>query len=352
MKLKAPFPYFGGKSRIAALVWDRFGDPQNYVEPFAGSLAVPLARPTAPRIETVNDIDAFITNFWRAVTFDPEATAQFADYPVSELDLHARHRWLVEHGNDMREKLRADPEFFDAMIAGWWVWGASCWIGGGWCTMQDGPNRRPTSVSMGVHCKREIPSLRHHGRGLHQKNGKGRKRDHWNPMPDVSGSRGVNSKGGRPQLVHHGEGVCAASANIHEWFHALSNRLRRVRICCGDFERVLTESVTTYNGLTAVFLDPPYDPTMRDEGIYASDALEDGDKGPVHIRARNWAIANGDNPKFRIALCGYEGEHEMPESWDCVHWKAQGGYSNRSGSENRRKERIWFSPHCLKTELF
>lgn len=39
-KLKAPFPWFGGKSRAAHLVWERFGAVGNYVEPFAGSLAV------------------------------------------------------------------------------------------------------------------------------------------------------------------------------------------------------------------------------------------------------------------------------------------------------------------------
>ena len=27
--LKAPFPYFGGKSRIAAAVWERFGAVRN-----------------------------------------------------------------------------------------------------------------------------------------------------------------------------------------------------------------------------------------------------------------------------------------------------------------------------------
>lgn len=38
--LKAPFPWFGGKSRVAPLIWARFGEVRNYVEPFAGSLAV------------------------------------------------------------------------------------------------------------------------------------------------------------------------------------------------------------------------------------------------------------------------------------------------------------------------
>ena len=36
------------------------------VEPFAGSLAVLLGRPTPPRTETVNDADCYLSNFWPA----------------------------------------------------------------------------------------------------------------------------------------------------------------------------------------------------------------------------------------------------------------------------------------------
>lgn len=73
--LKAPFPWFGGKSRVAAEVWTRFGaDVGNYVEPFFGSGAVLLARPGGPgNIETVNDLDGYIANFWRAVRYATEA---------------------------------------------------------------------------------------------------------------------------------------------------------------------------------------------------------------------------------------------------------------------------------------
>ena len=46
--LKAPFPWFGGKSRVADIVWDRFGKVDNYVEPFFGSGAVLLARRQTP----------------------------------------------------------------------------------------------------------------------------------------------------------------------------------------------------------------------------------------------------------------------------------------------------------------
>ena len=70
---KAPFPWFGGKSRVADIVWDRFGNVPNYVEPFFGSGAVLLGRPHAPAIETVNDLDCMVANFWRELKMDPEA---------------------------------------------------------------------------------------------------------------------------------------------------------------------------------------------------------------------------------------------------------------------------------------
>lgn len=89
--MKAPFPWFGGKSRVQVQVWERFGDVRNYVEPFAGSLAVLLGRPSEPKIETVNDLDCWIANFWRALAADPEQLAHHADWPVNEADLHARH---------------------------------------------------------------------------------------------------------------------------------------------------------------------------------------------------------------------------------------------------------------------
>ncbi len=72
--------------------------------------------------------------------------------------------------------------------------------------------------------------------------------------------------------------------------------------------------------------------------------------GNVSQDVAKWAIENGDNPLMRIALCGYEGEHDMPSSWECVAWKAAGGYGGQSkdhDNPNAKRERIWFSPHCL-----
>jgi hypothetical protein len=75
----------------------------------------------------------------------------------------------------------------------------------------------------------------------------------------------------------------------------------------------------------------------------------------VSAAVREWALAHGDDPRFRIALCGYEGEHEMPGNWTIYRWKAQGGYAHQGegkGKINRERECVWFSPHCIKITLF
>ena len=138
--LRAPFPYFGGKREAAAIVWGALGRVSNYVEPFFGSGAVLLSRPRetwatldGPGTETVNDRSRFLANFWRALRADPDAVADACDWPVNETDLHARHRWLVAQLPALATAMDADPEHFDAKIAGWWCWGACGWIGSGWC---------------------------------------------------------------------------------------------------------------------------------------------------------------------------------------------------------------------------
>ncbi len=133
--MKSPFPYFGGKSRAAQLVWPRFGAVRNYVEPFFGSGAMLLARPDGwTGTETVNDADGLLSNFWRALKDDPAEVARYADWPVNENDLHARHAWLVGEKERLQEWLEGDPYWYDPQAAGWWVWGMACWIGSGFCS--------------------------------------------------------------------------------------------------------------------------------------------------------------------------------------------------------------------------
>jgi site-specific DNA-adenine methylase len=136
-----------------------------------------------------------------------------------------------------------------------------------------------------------------------------------------------------------------SSPTIGGAFDDLAERLRDVRIACGDWGRVVTPSVTWRHGLTAVLLDPPYD----DE----EHAIRYSGGASVSADVRAWAIENGERDDMRIALCGYDGEHDMPASWECVAWKAQGGYGSQGqgrGRDNSDRERVWFSPACLGAE--
>lgn len=342
--IKAPFPWFGGKSRIVSLVWDRLGDVDNFVDPFCGSLAPLLGRPHAPRIETVNDKFCHLANFWRAIQHDPMAVAHWADWPVNEADMHARHRWLVNLP-DFSERMLSDPDFYDAKVAGWWVWGQSIWIGAGWCSDWG------RTVDGG--CKKVLPTLlgeRGVTRKLRGERGQAQR-------PQLSdGARGLFSSQGRkrPNIGdnHRGRGTSSKETitGLQQWFIELSERLRRVRVCCGDWRRVCNSpSTTTRIGLTGVFLDPPYGvDTGRDMDLYAEDGAQ------ISKEVRAWCLKWGDNPRMRIALCGYAGEHDKLEArgWSVMAWQAQGGYANRGKSPNNRRglERIWFSPACLDTD--
>jgi len=298
--MKAPFPYFGGKSRVADLVWSRFGDVPNYVEPFFGSGAVLLARPHhwADRVETVNDADGMVSNFWRAMAHDAEGVAKHADWPVNEVDLHARNGWLIGRRESLTERLRDDPRWYDVEAAGWWVWGVCAFIGYTWAESES----------------RQLPHLGGPGMGVHRKS--------WR-------------------------------ASMRERMVELGERMRHVRVTCGDWSRVCSRSVTYRMGqssaspniTTGVFLDPPYGDDNYDQE-YAV-----GNEG-VADEVRAWCIEHGDNPDLRIALCGYEGEHDELEEfgWEVVAWKNHGGYGvqgSGQGRANRTRERIWFSPGCL-----
>jgi hypothetical protein len=317
---KPPFVWFGGKSPVADLVWDALGDVDNYVEPFFGSGAVLFLRPTPGGIETVNDADGLLANFWRALQRDHEAVAEHADWPVTECDLHARHLWLLGQRERITDRLMGDPDFFDAKAAGWWVWGLNCWIGSGWCS-GNGP----------WVCENGIITLRNTGKGVNRQ------------LPHLGNTgQGVNR-----QLPHLGD--TGKGTERREWLTGylrdFSDRLRDVRVCCGDWSRVCGPSVTFKHGLTGVFLDPPYgEGANRTNGIYAKDCEK------VSTDVRLWAIEQGGNPEMRIVLAGYEGEHSMPKDWREFGWEAVGGYGlegDGCGRKNKCRERLWFSPHCI-----
>lgn len=73
--LAPPFSYFGGKTTLAGRIADLLPEHGHYVEPFAGSLAVLLAKPRSA-METVNDLDGDLMTFWRMLRDRPEDLAR------------------------------------------------------------------------------------------------------------------------------------------------------------------------------------------------------------------------------------------------------------------------------------
>jgi hypothetical protein len=305
-KLQAPFPYFGGKSNACDVVWQALGAVQNYVEPFAGSAAMLLGAPEGKRIETINDADGFVANFWRAIHADPEAVAHYADWPCNEVDLRARNWWLTKQQDELKEKL-GEPHFYDAKIAGWWVWGVCNSIGDNWIS-----GKGPWTHNGKKWVKRPRSGNAH-------------------SIPHLNVGRGINRQ-------TDGE----RSAFIGSWFWALHERLRDVRVTCGDWSRVVTHPVTVLHGLTGVFFDPPY---FRGAMDYAVGGV--GTNLAADVGA--WCAANGGNPMLRIVICGHEGEHDalLAHGWSVRKWAARTGYARTEEAlANSASETIWCSPHC------
>lgn len=371
---KTPWPWFGGKSDAAPAVWQALGDVPHYVEPFAGSLAVLLRRPHPCNrtyySETVNDLDGLLVNAWRSIQLSPEATAEAASWPVSEADLHARHLALVRWRADRKlEHLMADPAFHDPVMAGWWAWGQSCWIGSGWCAGNgawvvgpDGRITRREKGEPGVAWQR--PHLGDNGRGVNhagtREPGVDRKRPHLS-----NNGIGVN----RPQASEPGvaDDECRefhpmTMPELVRWFQFLSARLRHVRILNGDWKRSvtggasLTLPVRQGKGPCGVFLDPPYaDTAERSDGLYAHDSLA------VAHEVRRWCLDHGGDKRYRIVLAGFDGEHgeELEAAgWREVEWFRtgflRGGMGNTKGRDGeddelhqQGRERLWLSPHCV-----
>lgn len=329
--LIAPFPYFGGKSKVALAVWERLGNVDNYLEPFGGSLAVLLARPDEhnwwEKKETAGDYSGVLVNFFRAIKYKPEEVAQECLTPVNEVDLTARHLYLVRYENELAEKLAADPEYYEVKAAAWWVWGISAWVGGDWMTGK-GAWKPGQPNGPGVYRKMPMIAGSHGGKGIHK------------PLRDILDADSVSE---------------SYQANLTKIFTILSNRLMRVRLSCGDWKRLQgAASKAVAKKTTGIFLDPPYDSALRRNDLYGVSDTADGVSRDIHKEVRDWAISIGSQEEYRIAYCSYQEEEETKmfkeAGWTEYHWTASGGYSlqaNNSAKENREKEVIWFSPHCL-----
>ena len=254
-------------------------------------------------------MDGGICNFWRALRDDPEAVAYWADYPTIHHDLTARHRWLVRWVRDNAERLCDDPEYYDAQAAGWWVWGISLWIGGGWCQEGKRPDLRP-HVQTGVggrgvnaqvealpdrdgkmplldgsgggrgvnaqraelpgHDKRPLIHVPGSGRGVSAQRDALPRDDGQMPMTrGMGGASGVNAQ----RVAAPGDAV--DGTRLRPWMEALAVRLARVVVLNRSWESAVTLTVLAQTGArkpsVGILMDPPYLTADRARDIYGSD---------------------------------------------------------------------------------
>ena len=215
--------------------------------------------------------------------------------------------------------LKGNPKWHDVESAAWWCWGLCLWIGSGWCAVP----------------KTQRVATGNAGRGIHRATA---------PRQRVATSDAGRGSSGCGLDATHQRHV------IESWITILSERMRRVRVLCGDWSQAVQRGVMQWASVKAVYFDPPYaHRAKRDTGLYG-----DTESATVADDVRAWCAENGDNPRLRIALAGYEGEHEHLESlgWSVEAWKPHGhGYAAQAskaeqGKANVKRERVWYSPHC------
>ena len=299
--LLSPFPYFGGKRSVASEVWARLGSPSQYIEPFCGSAAVLLAAPRRAQLEVVNDGSGFIANFWRAVKHQSEEVAHWADYPVSHIDLGARHGWLMAQRDQVGANLQ-DPDWpGDAKVAGWWLWGQCCWIGSGWCDWF-GKIPHAGNAGRGVQAIGQIPHAGDAGRG-----------DEW---------------------------LTSCGLTARAWLRRIADRMERVRIVHGEWDRCLNNHFGGDD--TAVFLDPPY---------RSYEKLYGGATKKVADAVEQWAR---ENANLRVAICGHAGDYDLP-GWEVVEW-SRGKLTYSGGTRPIQSQTLYIerqiSGHCRSKGKF
>ena len=166
--------------------------------------------------------------------------------------------------NEVVAKLLADPKWFDAKIAGWWVWGQNLVVSGDWTGRGD-----------------KLSST----------------------LPWSRAWAGYRTK--EPELARY--------------FSDIAIRLRNVKINCGGWEDTLDKGLRRKSGIIAILFDPPYSGrTGRKKDLYPMDSLTAADDVVKYARVM------GMEKNFRIAVCGMKDEHVLP-GWSCYEWSNHGG---------------------------
>lgn len=309
-------PYFGNKTAAAPLIWQLL-DPRssNYIEPFCGLAGVLFHRPYKPEgvSEVINDKDGTVCNMLRAVRQYPRQIAETLEVPLCEADIQGQAIQLqyARQDESFNDRLRANPEWCDPILAAKWLLCQSAVIGasftrGKWTSIPDatsGLNRltETSDLSKGIHLSK----------------------------PPISGLKGVLNRNLECRI---------------EYLQTLAHRLNRVYILQGDWKRCFWKSAPRDTGV-AIFLDPPYSPEVQKDTSGNNYALH----GNVAKEVEAWCIEN-HNPTARIVLAGYLDEHEKLLDYGWRKYDSIASGSGYSGDTTKGFEKLWASPSCNQPE--
>lgn len=109
--IRPPFPYYGGKQRLATKLVNLLPEHDHYVEPFFGGGSVLLAKPRS-RHETVNDKDGRVLNFWMQLRDNPKELER-----LCSLTPHSREE-LMNSANKSDDPLEDARRLFVLLTQG------------------------------------------------------------------------------------------------------------------------------------------------------------------------------------------------------------------------------------------
>lgn len=287
--MKPPFAYYGGKTNIAADIVRLLPAHQHYVEPYAGSLAVLLAKPPS-RMETVNDLDGLIMTFWRVLRDRPDDLMRVcALTPHSRAEYRASAEGVVGNREAARLVRVDEVDEVDEVELARRVW----------CSLAQGRGG----------------SLRTTG---------------WRHFQDP-GSRGPI---GMPGYL----------GSYVERMRSVAGRLAAVSLEC----KPAVELIGLYGRHPEVllYLDPPYLGTVRGSRQYLHEMSSESDHLEMLAAARassaSVVISGYDSELYAAELAG----------WFSTRIETYTGQGNHTESDDRRTEVLWSNRPIAAAQQF
>lgn len=145
---KPPFPYFGGKQRIAGKLIDLFPEHNGYIEPYAGGLSVLFAKPPKP-LEVINDLNSYLVTFWRVLRERPEELER-----VCSLTPHAREEFEMSSTRDGITDLETARRVWVLLTQG----RSAIWKNAGWRHFKNMPKATGFAIYMDAYRERLSPA--------------------------------------------------------------------------------------------------------------------------------------------------------------------------------------------------